>query len=228
MTSLIGTMLYTTFSAIFGYLLGLGLALLLNEDFPGRNIVRAVMIVPWIVPNVVSAFIFRIMYLSEFGVINKILRGFGLIETNIFFLIGDLALPALIVANIWNSLPFMMISILAGLQTISYDLYEACKIDGGNVFQRFWHITLPGISTISAMVFLLSFIRGSGEFTLPFVMYGNAPTAGYTDLLSILIYRTSFSAWEFGRGAAMSTVILVIMMVFAIIYMRGTVLRKKD
>ena len=227
MTSLLGTLLYTSCSAVLGFLLGLGLALLLNQDFPGRSIVRALMIVPWIVPNVVSAFIWRIMYLSEYGIINKILRSAGLINQNIFFLINELALPSLILAHLWGALPFMMISILAGLQTIPQELYEACKIDGGNVFQRFWHITIPGISTISAMIFLLSFIRGSGEFTLPYTMYSNSAPYGMADLVSVLIYRTSFASWEFGRGAAMSTVILVIMMVFAVIYMRATVLRKK-
>ena len=148
-------------------------------------------------------------------------------DQNIFFLIGGLALPSLIVANIWGSIPFMMITLLAGLQTIPHELYEACKIDGGSVFQRFRYITLPGISLISTMILLLSFIRGSGEFTLPFVLYGNAPPPGMANLLSVLVYQTSFSAWEFGRGAAMSTVILVFMMVFAIIYMRATVFRKK-
>jgi ABC-type sugar transport system permease subunit len=225
--SMIGTMLYTFFSAVFGYLLGLGLALLLNQDFPGRSIVRALMIVPWIVPNVVSAFIWRLMYLSDYGIINKLLRHNGLIKENIFFLLNEMALPSLIVAHIWGSLPFMMISILAGLQTIPYELYEACKIDGGNVFQRFRHITLPGISTISAMIFLLSFIRGSGEFTLPFVMYGRSTPSGMADLVSVLIYRTSFAAWEFGRGAAMSTMILLVMMVFAVFYMRVTVQRRR-
>jgi multiple sugar transport system permease protein len=167
------------------------------------------------------------MYMSDYGIINKILRHNGLIKENIFFLLNEMALPSLIVAHIWGSLPFMMISILAGLQTIPYELYEACKIDGGNVFQRFRHITIPGISTISAMIFLLSFIRGTGEFTLPFVMYGRSTPSGMADLLSVLIYRTSFAAWELGRGAAMSTVILFVMMVFAIFDMRVTVQRRK-
>ncbi|MCL2320175.1 MAG: sugar ABC transporter permease [Treponema sp.] len=227
LTSMMGTLVYTFCSAVFGYLLGLGLALLLNQEFPGRSIVRALMIVPWIVPNVVSAFIWRLLYMSEYGVINKVLRKTGLIQHNIVFLINELALPSLIVAHIWSALPFMMISLLAGLQTIPHELYEACKIDGGNVFHRFRHVTMPGIALISTMIFLLSFIRGSGEFTLPYVLYGNAPPPGMANLISVLVYQTSFAAWEFGRGAAMSTVILIIMMFFAIIYMRATVLRKK-
>ena len=220
LNSLVGTLLYTFLSTFFGFALALGLALLLNVPFKGRAIVRSLMIVPWIVPNVVSAFIWRLMYLSDYGIINKILRSWGLIEENIFFLLNEMALPSLVVAHIWSALPFMMISILAGLQTIPAELYEACQIDGGNVFQRFRHITLPGISTISAMVILLSFIRGTGEFTLPFVMYGRSTPSGMADLLSVLIYRTSFTSWEFGRGAAMSTVILLVMMVFAVFYMR--------
>ena len=227
MTALAGTLLYTVFSAVLGYLLGLGLALLLNLDFPGRSIIRALMIVPWIVPNVVSAFIWRLIFLSEYGVLNKVLRSLGLIHQNIVFLMNELALPSLIVAHVWSALPFMMLSILAGLQTIPNELYEACKIDGGNVFQRFRYVTMPGISIISAMVFLLSFIRGTGEFTLPFVMFGTSPPPGMADLVSVLVYRTAFNSWEFARGAAMSTIILVIMMLFAIIYMRGTILRKK-
>ena len=226
LTSMIGTLIYTFCSAVLGYLLGLGLALLMNQEFPGRSIIRALMIVPWIVPNVVGAFIWRVIYLSEYGVLSKLMRGMGF-QQNIYFLMNELALPSLIVAHLWGSLPFMMISILAGLQTIPHELYEACKIDGGNVFQRFWHVTMPGISLISVMLFLLSFIRGSGEFTLPYVMFGNTTPPGSANLISVLVYQTSFTSWEFGRGAAMSTFILIIMMVLAIIYMRTTVLRKK-
>lgn len=225
MVSLVGTIEYTLFCSILTYILGLGAALLMNQEFKGRGMVRALLLVPWIVPNVVSAFIWRMMYMSDYGVINKLLRFLQLSDDNIMWLSDRYALGALIVAHIWSALPFAMISILAGLQTIPTDQYEACKIDGGNVFHRFRYITLPGIANISIILVLLSFIRGSGEFTLPYVMYGRSAPSGKANLISVLIYQTSFQTWDLGAGAAMSTVVLMIMMVFAVIYIR-TVLNK--
>lgn len=225
-TSLIGTIEYTFICSLLSYVLGLGAALLMNQKFVGRSVVRTLLIVPWIVPNVVAAFIWRMMYMSDYGVINKILRYFNLIETNIMWMSEKYALGALIVAHIWSSLPFSMISILAGLQTIPTDQYEACRIDGGNVFHQFRYITLPGIANISLIMILLSFIRGSGEFTLPYVMYGRSVPSGKANLISVLIYQTSFQTWDLGAGAAMSTVVLGIMMIFAVIYIRATINEK--
>lgn len=225
-TSLLGTIEYTLICSILGYLLGLGQALLMNQRFKGRGIVRALLLVPWIVPNVVAAFIWRLMYMSDYGIINKVLRALHLIETNVMWLSDKYALGALIVAHLWSSLPFAMLSILAGLQTIPLEQYEACKIDGGNAFQRFWYITLPGIKNISVILILLTFIRGSGEFTLPYVMYGRSVPSGKANLISVLIYQTSFQTWDLGTGAAMSTVVLAIMMVFAGIYIRATTKRE--
>lgn len=218
--SLLGTLEYTFFSTVITFMFGLGLALLLNQDFPGRSLVRAALIVPWIVPGVVAAFIWRLMFLSDYGVVNKVLRHTGLIEENIFWLLEDRALVSLIIAHLWSNLPFAMISVLAALQTIPGELYEACKMDGGNVFQRFWYITVPGIKSVSVMIVLLSFIKGAGEFTLPYVMYGRSSPPGKANLISVLIYQTSFQTWEFGQGAAMSTVVLAVMLLIAIIYMK--------
>ncbi len=117
---------------------------------------------------------------------------------------------------------------LAALQTISEELYEACKIDGGNVFQRFLYITVPGIKNVSVMIVLLSFIKGAGEFTLPYVMYGRSAPPGKANLISILVYQTSFQTWEFGQGAAMSGVVLVIMLLLAILYMRLAMQEEKE
>lgn len=226
--SLLGTLEYTFFATLITFLFGLGLALLLNQEFPGRAFIRAALIVPWIVPGVVSAFIWRLMFLSDYGIINKLLRHGGFIKDNIFWLLEDKALFSLMIAHLWSNLPFVMISILAALQTIPEELYEACKIDGGNVFQRFVYISLPGIKNVSTMIVLLSFIKGAGEFTLPYVMYGRSAPPGKANLISILIYQTSFQTWEFGKGAAMSTVILVIMLVIAIFYMRLAMQEKAD
>ncbi|MGI6725605.1 MAG: carbohydrate ABC transporter permease [Christensenellales bacterium] len=224
--SLLGTVEYTFICAIVGYSLGLGAALLMNQNFRGRGLVRALLLVPWIVPNVVSAFIWRLMFMSDYGVINKILRFFHITETNIIWLSEKYALFALIVAHTWSALPFAMLYILAGLQTIPQEQYEACKIDGGNAFQRFRYITIPGIRNISIILLLLTFIRGSGEFTLPYAMYGSSVPAGKANLISVLIYQTSFQTWDLGAGAAMSTVVLIIMMILAIFYLKAVSSRK--
>ncbi len=226
-TSMMGTLEYTFICSTLGYLLGLGAALLFNQKFRGRGIARALMIVPWIVPSVVSAFIWRLMFMSDYGILNKILRHFHLIEENVMWLSDKYALGSLIIAHLWSALPFTMISLLAGLQTIPAEQYEACKIDGGNVFQRFLYVTFPNIAGISSILVLLSFIRGSGEFTLPFIMYGRSTPAGKANLISVLIFQTSFQSWDLGAGAAMSTVVLLIMMIFAIFYIRTTLESKK-
>ncbi len=225
--SMLGTLEYTFICSVLSYMLGLGAALLFNQKFRGRGAARALMIVPWIVPSVVSAFIWRLIFMSDYGVLNKILRHFHLIEENVMWLSDKYALGSLITAHVWSALPFTMISLLAGLQTIPAEQYEACKIDGGNVFQRFRYVTFPNIAGISSILVLLSFIRGSGEFTLPYVMYGRSTPAGKANLISVLIYQTSFQSWDLGAGAAMSTVVLMIMMVCAIFYIRTTLESKK-
>lgn len=224
--SLLGTIEYSVICSLLGYVLGLGEALLINRKFRGRGVVRALLLVPWIVPNVVSAFIWRLMFMSDYGIINKVLRFLHISNTNIMWLSDKYALGSLIVAHLWSALPFAMLSLLAGLQTIPEEQYEACTIDGGNAFQRFRYITLPGIRNISVILILLTLIRGTGEFTLPYVMYGRSVPSGKANLISVLIYQTSFQTWDLGAGAAMSTVVLVIMMTIAVFYMR--VVTRKD
>jgi multiple sugar transport system permease protein len=217
--ALLVTLRFTFTATTVGYCLGLGAALLLNQNFPGRNIIRALMIVPWMVPSIVSAFIWRMMFLRDYGIVNKVLMAIGLAAENKFWLLGDRALFVLIIARLWSSFPFVMISVLAALQTIPGDFYEAAKIDGANIWQRFFHITLPGIAPVSKVIVILQFIWASGEFTLPFAIFLQSPPRE-ANLISVLIYQNSFKLWDFGKGAAMSTVMLVVMMILAVIYMR--------
>lgn len=217
--SLLVTLLFTFLSCVLGYLLGLGAALLLNKEFKFRAVFRALLIIPWMVPSVVSAFIWRLIFLKDYGILNKILVGLGVIDEGVFWLLGKNAFITIVVARVWSSFPFIMISLLAALQTIPHDQYEAAKIDGAGTWQQFWYITLPGIAPVSKVLALLQVIWGMGEFTIPYIMFAQAPPVE-ANLLSVMIYQNAFRTWDFGGGAAISTVTLVIMLIFAMIYMR--------
>lgn len=225
LAALVVTLKFTVLSTIIIYLLGLFGSLILNVKFPGRTLVRALFLIPWIVPSVVSNQIWRMMFLKDFGIINKLLMNVGLIKENIYWLFGDNALWSMIIARAWSSFPFIAISLLAALQTIPSEIYESAKIDGADKVQRFRYITFPGIATISKVSILLLAIWGSSEFNTPFILFSMTPPPAATTL-SILIYKNAFQLWDFGMGSAMGTILLCVMMVIAIAYMRLTITKK--
>lgn len=227
LTALLVTICFTLASTVLGYLIGLGEALLLNKPFKGQGIVRAIFLIPWIVPTVVSGFCWRMIFLRDFGILNKILISLHIIKEPIFWMVGNNAFLVIVIARVWASCPFIMISILAALQTIPLEQYEAAKVDGASAWQQFRYITFPGISTVSKVVILLQFIWGSGEFTIPYTIFNQTPPAS-ANLISILVYSNTFSTWDFGGGAAVSTVVLCIMMVLAIFYMRAAMQPASD
>ena len=148
--------------------LGMGVALLLNQTFFGRGLVRGIVLLPWSLPLVVGVLIWTWMYSDLFGIFNSLLMRAHLVSQPVNFL-GDpkLALPSVIVTNIWRGFPFFAINLLAGLQAIPEDRYEAGRVDGANRWQLFWHITVPGVSTVIMVVTLLSFIWTINDFTKP-------------------------------------------------------------
>lgn len=220
LTSLMITIGFTLASTILGYLIGLFEAMLLNQPFKGRSVVRAVFLIPWIVPTVVSAFCWRMIFLRDYGILNKLLISLHIIEEPIFWMIGSNAFLVIVVARVWASCPFIMISILAALQTIPVEQYEAARVDGASAWQQFRYITMPGISAVSKVVVLLQFIWGSGEFTIPYAIFNQTPPKE-ANLISVLVYSNTFSTWDFGGGAAVSTIVLCIMLVLSIFYMRA-------
>jgi multiple sugar transport system permease protein len=160
--------------------------------------------------------VWRVLLLQEWGIINQILTKLGLMHEKVTWL-SSLAMFSLILVRIWTVFPFVMITLLAGLQTINPEEYEAAQIDGANAIQRFRYITLPGISIVSKIMLLLLFIWGTGEFNAPYILFDKSPPQSAM-LLSVHIYKYSFDMWDFAHGTAMSTVMLIIMFSFASIY----------
>ncbi len=210
----------------FQYLFGLGIALLLNEPIPLRGVFRGLVLVPWVVPSVVAALVWRWVYAGNYGIFNHVLQRVGLIREPMEWLSDPkLAMPAVIAVGVWKWVPFMAIVLLSGLQSIPKELYDAAEVDGANIVQRFWHITLPSLRYLSMIVTMLSVIWTFNHFDIVYVMTKGGP-ANATHLLSTYAYLSAFSYFDVGYAAAISSVMLVILLMFAIIYIR--ILSKED
>lgn len=204
--SLTNTSIFTFFSVSLELFLGLGIALILNQSFRGRGLVRTIAIIPWALPTAVMGLAWAWIFNDQFGVVNDILQRIGLIDTGINWL-GEptLAMVALIIADVWKTTPFITIILLAGLQSIPEELYNAHAIDGANAWQSFKQITLPLIMPQILISLLFRFAQAFGIFDLVQVMTGGGP-AGATETVSIYIYSTVMRYLDFGYGAALVVV----------------------
>jgi len=219
-SSVLATLLYSIGSLIGIYFLGLGASLLLNRQFPGRTLVRAVMLIPWVLPTVAATYVWQLMWLREWGLVNHILLQLHIMNTAPYWLIGPNALIAAVVTNVWKGWPFAFIILLAGMQGISAELYDAAGVDGANALQRFWHITMPGLRPVTMVLVLLLFIWISLDFTTIFILFGPTPPPA-VDVLSVHIYALAFQTWNFGVGSAISVMLLGAMMIICVFYARS-------
>lgn len=204
----------------FQFLLGLGAALLLNQSFWWRGIARSLIIVPWALPSVIIGLMWTWMYDFNVGVINDGLLRLGLISEPVAWLAQpDTAFYAVILALIWQGFPFFAVVVLAGLQTIPAELYEAAEIDGANRFQKLIYVTLPSISEVIATALLLRTIWVANSLDVILVMTGGGP--GYaTHTLPLYAFLKAYSGMEFGYGAALALVLTALLLVVVFIYVR--------
>lgn len=209
--SLWATTVFTTASVLSELLLGLGIALVLNQTFFGRGVVRTTAILPWALPTALIGLAWAWIFNDQFGIVNDILRRLGLIKTGINWL-GDptLAMSAAIFADVWKTTPFISILLLAGLQSIPADLYEAYSVDGANPWQSFRNITLPLLLPQILIAVLFRFAQAFGIFDLIAVMTGGGP-GGATEVVSLYIYSTVMRYLDFGYGAALVVVTFLIL-----------------
>ena len=205
------TTVFTTASVVLELLLGLGIALVLNQRFLGRSFVRTTAILPWALPTALIGLAWAWIFNDQFGVVNDILLRLGLIQTGINWL-GDpvLAMMAVIFADVWKTTPFISILLLAGLQSISADLYEAHSIDGATPWQSFRQITLPLLMPQILIALLFRFAQAFGIFDLIAVMTGGGP-GGATEVVSLYIYSTVMRYLDFGYGAALVVVTFLLL-----------------
>jgi multiple sugar transport system permease protein len=206
---------FTTASVILELILGMGIALVLNQSFRGRGPVRTIAILPWALPTALIALAWAWIFNDQYGVVNDILLRFGLIRTGINWL-GEptLAMLAVILADVWKTTPFISILLLAGLQSIPSDLYEAQAIDGATPWQSFRLITLPLLMPQIVIALLFRFAQAFGIFDLIAVMTGGGP-GGATEMVSLYIYATVMRYLDFGYGAAL-VVVTFLLLVLAV------------
>jgi multiple sugar transport system permease protein len=215
-TTVGNTFYYTFWATIFKVLLGLVLAMLMNQSFRGRNLVRAALLLPYIIPTALSTLAWLWILDSTYGIISWSLKNLGLIKTNIPFLgVTGLANNSLISVNVWRGVPFFAIGLLAGLQTIPQDLYEAAAIDGANAFKRFLHVTLPLIMPVLTIIVLFSVIQTFADFQLIYVLTRGGP-ANSTQVFSTYAYQIGMVAGELSNGAAVSLFMFPFMLIFTI------------
>ena len=203
--SLFNTLFYTFVASIVKFVFGLWLAMLLNKKLPFQSFVRAVVLLPFIVPTALSALAFWWLYDAQFSVLSWALVKMGLIDSYISFL-GDpwMARFSTIAANIWRGVPFVAITLLAGLQTISPSLYEAASLDGATEWQRFWHVTLPLLTPIIAVVMTFSVLFTFTDFQLIYVLTRGGPLNA-THLMATLSFQRAILGGALGEGAALAT-----------------------
>lgn len=214
------TLIYALVALTFEFLLGLGLALLLNEALRGRTVFRALLLVPMMLPPVVVGVVWRLMLNPNFGAINGTLKGAGVNTTALTWTASPkLALASVIFVDIWQWTPFMFLVLLAGLQAIPQEPYEAALIDGSSRWQTFVHVTLPLLKPAILIALLLRTMDLLRVFDQVFILTEGGPGFA-TETISLYIYRTAFRFSDFGYAAAMSFVLLILTNIISLLYIR--------
>lgn len=217
--SLKHSIIFTVLSIMFQFGIGFAFALFFNLKFPGRNIMRSIMLLAWMMPVVITSTLFVWMLAGDYGVLNYFLHLFGLIDKPHFWLSEpNTALYGTVLANIWIGIPFNMIILLSGLQALPEHLYEAAKIDGAGRIRQFVHITMPLMKPTILILLMLGIIYTFKVFDLIFVMTGGGPLSAST-VLPFYAYQLAFTTFEFSDGAAVSTIMFVILIAIAVIYL---------
>src|SRR5215510_3429555 len=219
-TAFKNTFVYTFWATVFKLALGMWLAVLLNRNFRGKRLVRASMLLPFIVPTVLSTFAWRWMFDPTFSVLNWLLYHTGFIVTKLPFLSdGVWGMWCAILVNTWRGMPFFAITLLAGLQTINPDLHEAASLDGANGWKRFWFVTWPLLKPVTLVVVVFSVIQTFSHFQLIYVLTGGGP-ANSTHLLATYAYQIGVATGLLGEGAAISLCMLPVLFVVVWIQLR--------
>jgi multiple sugar transport system permease protein len=222
-TAALNTFVYTGVTTVFKLALGLWLAVLLNRHFRGKAWVRAFILLPFIIPTVLSTLAWKWMFDPTFSVFNWLFWKLSIINARINWL-GDpeLAMASIMAVNVWRGVPFYAISLLAGLQTINQDLHEAAAIDGANRWQRFWYITWPLLLPVTMVVVLFSVIQTFADFQLVYVLTGGGP-ANATHLFATYAYQIGIGTGLLSEGAAISLAMfpaLLLIVIFQLWYIR--------
>jgi len=217
--TLLRTCIWTAGSVAGAYVVALSLALLCNLDIRGRAVFRALFLVPWVIPDVAAALLWKWLYADEYGIINFALRTLGLIDQPVLWLADrNMAMGSVILVQIWKLTPVMFIVLLAALQNVPKELYEAANIDGATAWQRFRNVTLPLMRSTSVIITLLASIWTFQSFDIIYLLTGGGP-ADATKILPILIYLKAFAASDMGYAAAVGILMLMCLLILSITYL---------
>jgi ABC-type sugar transport system permease subunit len=219
--SLFATFRFSLLSVLIELVLGIAIASVLNKEFFGRGFVRGLMILPWAMPSIVNAAMWKWIYNADYGALNALLSQLGLIHQYQIWLADPFWSTALIIlANIWKETPFTVIMVLAAMQTIPDDLYEAARVDGASAWQSFLNITMPLILPVVMVVSMLQFIWGFQTFELIAIVTGGGPFST-TEMVTLRVYATTFRSLRFGYGSAMAYLTSLFILIPAVIYIRS-------
>jgi multiple sugar transport system permease protein len=219
--ALLTTVLFTVGSIAGQFVLGLALALFFHRRFPLNGLLRSLLLLPWLLPLVVSGTIWRWMLDTDSGVVDRVLRDLHLVSSGIPWLTGTSeALVSVILVNIWVGIPFNTALLYGGLQDIPAHLYEAAKLDGAGRLASFRHVTWPLLRPVTGVVLVLGVVYTVKVLDIILVVTGGGP-AGATQTLATRSYELSFQQFEFGRGAALGNVLVLVSLAFALVYLRA-------
>lgn len=215
------TLSFAAPATVLPFLVGLVAALGLNQRMRGRAVLRSLLLFPWVLPGVVVSFLWLWIFDANYGVLNGLLRSFGVISENVGWLESSGgALTAVVIARTWSSFPWMMVMLLAALQSFPGELYEAARMDGATAWQRFRNITVPGLLPVASVVVLLEFIWNFQQFDLLYVLTGGGP-AGATTTFSLAVYETAFKGFDLGMAGALGVLWMLILLPVVLFYLRG-------
>lgn len=216
------SLIWTGSSVALQLLVGIGIALILNGRLIARSAARSLILFPYLLPTAVAVLVWRWLFNDLYGLINQVLMSTGLISTPVAWLSqSPNAMIAVILVGVWKFFPFVVLAVLARLQSIPESLYEAARIDGASRWAQFWDITLPQLAGVLAVVTLLRSIWDFKEFDLIYLMTGGGPGIS-TETLPILVYREAFQLLNFGRGAAVAVTMFAFMLLFFALHVWGT------
>lgn len=226
--SLFATFRFSVISVIFELILGVSIAIVLNKKFIGRGFVRGLMILPWAMPSIVNAAMWKWIYNADYGALNALMSQLGIIDQYQVWLSDPFWATALIIlANVWKETPFTVIMLLAALQTIPEEVYEAAKVDGSTSWWTFIKITIPLIAPTLMIVSILQFLWGFQTFELVTIVTGGGPFSS-TELVAVRIYQTTFRSLRFGYGSAMAYFTSLFILIPLIVYARSAYKKMVD
>ena len=221
------TFAFTIATLAFSWALGMFAAVLLQRDFRGRALLRTLFLIPYALPVYAGVITWKFMLGRDNGMVNALLGDLGITNGDTFWLLGGNAFASTVVVAVWRLWPFAFLTLMAGLQSIPGDVYEAAAVDGAGLWQQFRSFTLPMLRPVNQVLLLVLFLWSFNDFNVPYILFGQSVPQS-ADLISIHVYQSSFITWNFGVGSAMSVLLLLVLLVITAVYLPLTNRRLRD